>query len=417
MRVLVLGSGVIGVCTAWFLARAGHAVTVVDRQPAAGLETSFANAGEITPSFVGPWAGPGMPLKALTWMMRPDSPLVIRPQADPAQWRWLMQFLGQCSERRQAVNRTRLERLGRYSLAVLGDLRRDLALDYDARQRGTLVLLRTAAQVEEAARDAEALRARGIAVDLLDADGCIAREPGLAHARVPVAGGLLAPGDETGDCLKFTQGLAAQAAEAGVTFLFGTTVTSLETEGGAVTAVHTTGGLLRPDAVVAALGSHTPRLLAPLGLRVPVYPVKGYSVTVPVLHHGCAPESTVEDVSRKVAITRLGDRIRVGGTAQLSGYDLTLPESRRVLLESVLEDLFPGAGDLSRTSFWTGLRPMTPFGTPLIGRTRLEGLWLATGHGTLGWTMAAGTGRLLADLMSGRTPDIDPEGFGPERPA
>ncbi|MWP37066.1 FAD-dependent oxidoreductase [Rhodobacter sphaeroides] len=415
MRIVVLGAGVVGVTSAYELARAGHEVTVVDRQPAAALETSFANAGEISPGYASPWAAPGIPAKALRWMFMKHAPLVIRPRLDAAQVRFLLAILRNCTPAAYAQNKGRMVRLAEYSRDCLTDLRAATGLAFDERQQGTLQLFRSQKQLDAAARDIEVLRAGGVPFELLDADGCLAAEPGLRAARDRIAGGLRLTGDETGDCFKFTQGLAGLAEEGGVRFRYGTGVERLRVEGGRVTGVETTKGTFLADAVVVALGSHSPALVAPLGLRLPVYPVKGYSITVPIVDADRAPVSTVMDETYKIAITRLGTRIRVGGMAEVAGFSATLPPARRETLAMSVNDLFGGAGDLSRASFWTGLRPMTPDGTPVVGRTPVTGLWLNTGHGTLGWTMAAGSARVLSDLIDGRAPEIESADLGIER--
>jgi D-amino-acid dehydrogenase len=276
---------------------------------------------------------------------------------------------------------------------------------------GTLQLFRTQKQLDGSADDIAVLRRSGVAFELLDRAGCIRHEPALARVHCKFVGGLLLPGDETGDCFKFTQRLAELAAERGVEFRFGTTIHSLERNGERIVAVETAAGRIEADAFLVALGSYSPLLLRPIGIRIPVYPVKGYSITLPITDPAGAPESTVMDETHKVAVTRLGDRIRVGGTAELAGYTLKLHEARRKTLGHVVGDLFPGGGDLARAEFWCGLRPMTPDGTPVIGATPIANLYLATGHGTLGWTMAAGTGRIMADLISGRSAGIDLSGL------
>ncbi|MFB2531129.1 D-amino acid dehydrogenase [Paracoccus sp. p4-l81] len=406
MQVVVLGAGVIGVTTAWYLAQDGHQVTVIDRQPEAGLETSFANAGEISPGYSAPWAGPGVPVKAIKWLMMTHPPLILGPRPDPAKVRWMAQMLANCNARAYAVNKARMVRLAEYSRDCLTELRAATGIRFDDRQQGTLQLFRSQKQVDAAAKDIAVLRDGGVPYEVLDRDGCIAAEPGLSDARDKIAGGLRLPNDETGDCFIFTQSLATLAAQAGVEFRHGVTVQSIETDGARVTGIRTDQGLIRGDAYVLALGSHSPVLARPLGLRLPVYPVKGYSITLPITDDTRAPQSTIMDETHKIAITRLGDRIRVGGMAEVAGYDLTLHERRRGALVHSVEDLFPGAGDQARATFWTGLRPMTPDGTPLVGPTRLGNLFLNTGHGTLGWTMAAGSGRVLADLIAGQTPAI-----------
>jgi D-amino-acid dehydrogenase len=406
MKVLILGAGVIGVTSAWYLARAGHEVTVVDRQPGAGLETSYANAGEVSPGYASPWAGPGVPLKAVKWLLMRHGPLAVRPRLDPAQWLWIARMLANCTAARYAVNKARMVPIAEYSRDCLKALRDETGIAYDDRALGTLQLFRTATQVAAARKDTAVLDDYGVPYEVLDADGCIAVEPGLAAVRDKIAGGLRLPGDETGDCAMFTTRLAAMAEAAGVTLRYGTTIRGIAAHGDRIAGVDTDPGILTADAYIAALGSYTPLLMRRIGIALPVYPVKGYSITVPIVNEAIAPVSTVMDESYKVAITRLGSRIRVGGTAEVAGYDLRLHRSRRDTLEHSVGDLFGGAGDLAAGSFWCGLRPMTPDGPPVIGRTRYANLWLNTGHGTLGWTMACGSGRVLADLLSDRKPEI-----------
>ena len=415
MKVLVLGSGVIGVSCAYQLALAGHEVTVVERQPAAALETSYANAGEVSPGYSAPWAGPGVPIKAIQWLLMRHRPLVIRPHFDLNLVRWGLAMLRNCTSARYELNKGRMVRLAEYSRDCLKALRTETGIRYDERMQGTLQLFRTQAQLDGTAADIAILRRYAVAFDLLDRDGCIRHEPALAHVREKFVGGLLLPGDETGDCFKFTQKLAALAVKRGVQFRYGTRIKKLVLAGRQIDGVQTDSGTLKADAYLVALGSHSPLLLKPVGIRLPVYPVKGYSITVPITDAAGAPESTVMDETHKVAVTRLGDRIRVGGTAELAGYTLKLHPARRQTLEHVVTDLFPHGGDVGRAEFWCGLRPMTPDGTPVVGATRLPNLFLATGHGTLGWTMAAGTGRVLADVISRRAQDIDLDGLTVDR--
>ena len=411
MRVLVLGGGVIGVTSAWYLARAGHEVTVLDRQAGPALETSYANAGEISPGYSSPWAGPGVPLKAVKWLLMKHGPLAVRPRLDPAMWSWLVRMLRNCTSARYAVNKARMVPIAEYSRDCLQALRAETGIAYDERSRGTLQLFRTQKQLDGIGGDVEVLKTFDVPFEVLDREGCIAAEPGLAGAREKFVGGLRLPGDETGDCHIFTSRLAALASSA-VDFRGGVTVTRILHEGGRVTGVHTDCGVVEADAVVVALGSYSPFLLRPLGIRIPVYPVKGYSLTLPVADEAAAPVSTVMDETYKVAITRLGSRIRVGGTAEIAGYDLTLRPARRGALDFSVTDLFAGGGRIGEATFWCGLRPMTPDGPPVIGATRIGGLYLNTGHGTLGWTMSCGSGRVLADIVSGRTPDIDVADLG-----
>lgn len=412
MKIVVLGAGVIGVTSAWYLARAGHEVTVVDRQGAAAMETSFANAGEISPGYSTPWAAPGIPQKALRWMFQRHAPLVLHASVDPVRAGWMAKMLRNCTADAYAVNKTRMMRIANYSRECLGALRSETGIRYDERTRGTLQVFRDEKQVKGLAKDIEVLRADGVPFEVLDADGCVTAEPGLAGSRHLLAGGLRLPNDETGDCHVFTQELAALAKGLGVKFLYDTVIHGLEGSRARITAARTSAGRLEADAFVVALGSYSPALVAPFGLKLPVHPVKGYSLTLPIVDESRAPVSTVMDETYKVAITRLGDRIRVGGLAELAGFDLSLSPRRRATLAKSLGDLFGGAGDLDRATFWTGLRPMTPDGTPIVGASPVGNLWLNTGHGTLGWTMAAGSGRLLADLIDGRGPEIKSDDLG-----
>jgi D-amino-acid dehydrogenase len=407
VKVLVLGGGVIGVTNAYYLAGSGHEVTVVDRQAEPALETSFANAGEVSPGYASPWAGPGVPIKAIKWLLMKHGPLVIRPKLDPAMWAWLIKMLRNCTSARYAINKSRMIPLAEYSRDCLRALRAETAIHYDERSQGTLQLFRTQAQVDGTAGDIAVLKQYGVPYEVLDRDGCVGAEPALSAVKHKIAGGLRLPQDETGDCHMFTQALAARAAKLGVQFRFNTTIERLIVDASGISGVATSAGLLQADAYVVALGSWSPRLLRPLGIAIPVYPVKGYSITLPVTDSDAAPVSTVMDESYKVAITRLGDRIRVGGTAEVSGYSSELYPARRATLDHSLTDLFPRGGNPAEAKFWSGLRPMTPDGPPVIGATRYANLHLNTGHGTLGWTMACGSARVLADLLSGRKPEID----------
>jgi D-amino-acid dehydrogenase len=411
MKIAILGSGVIGTTAAYYLARDGHEVTVLDRHPGPALETSFANAGEVSPGYSAPWAGPGVPIKAITWLLMHHSPLVIKPMMDMAMWRWGAAMLRNCTEARYALNKARMVRLAEYSRDCMVQLRADTGIRYDERMQGTLQLFRTQKQLDGTGKDIEILKQYGVPYQLLDQAGYLQHEPALAEVKHKFVGALRLPGDETGDCFKFTNTLADMAKALGVQFRFGVNIQRLTCDATGITGVHTDAGPVQADRYLLALGSYSTAMLQPIGLRVPVYPVKGFSITVPITDASKSPESTIMDETHKVAVTRLGERIRVGGTAQLSGFDLQLNEGRRRTLEFVVTDLFPRGGDVGRAEFWTGLRPMTPDGTPIVGPTRHRNLWLATGHGTLGWTMAAGTGRLLADWMAGRQPQIDTEGL------
>ena len=411
MKVLVLGSGVIGTSIAYYAAKAGHEVTVVDRQDGPALETSFANAGEVSPGYSAPWAGPGIPVKAIKWMLMTHSPLVIWPLLDPAMWRWGLAMLANCTARAYALNKSRMVPIAEYSRDCLKALRAETGIAYDERTHGTLQLFRTQKQLDGIAKDVEVLKQYGVPYEVLDRDGFVGVEPGLVLTKDKFVGALRLPGDETGDCFVFTQRLAEMAKSLGVAFRFGTTVHGIDRTGDTISGVRTSDGTLSADRYVVALGSFSTRMLAPLGIRIPVYPVKGYSITVPITEARYAPESTIMDETHKVAVTRLGDCIRVGGTAELAGYNNKLREARRATLEHVVTDLFPRGGEVAKASFWCGLRPMTPDGTPIVGATPIRNLLTATGHGTLGWTMAAGTARVIADLISGRKPEISLDGL------
>ncbi|MFK4810990.1 D-amino acid dehydrogenase [Devosia sp. ZW T5_3] len=415
MKILVLGSGVIGTTTAYYLARDGHEVTVIDRQPGPALETSFANAGEISPGYASPWAGPGIPQKAIKWLMMTHPPLILRASLDPAMIEWMLRILANCTPKAYAINKARMVRIAEYSRDLMVALRADTGIAYDERMQGTLQLFRQQKQVDAAHKDIEVLEQYGVPYQVLDRAGCIAAEPGLADSPAPIAGGLRLPHDETGDCFIFTNKLADMAKALGVEFRFNTTIDAIEQQGDRITAVKTSAGTLAADHYVLAMGSFTPLLAKTIGLKLPIYPVKGYSITAPISDADKAPVSTVLDESYKIAITRLGDRIRVGGMAELSGYNNRLDPKRRDTLAHCVNDLFPGAGDTASASFWTGMRPMTPDGTPVLGRARHANLFINAGHGTLGWTMACGSGRAIADLIAGKKPEIDMKDLGPER--
>ncbi|WP_367160584.1 D-amino acid dehydrogenase [Kozakia baliensis] len=407
MKIIVLGAGVVGVTTAWYLAEQGHEVEVVDRQPGVALETSFANAGQVSPGYSTPWAMPGLPLKVAGWMLHKHSPLIIRAAAISVPMaRFVTQLLENCTHHAYDVNKGRMLRIAEYSRDCLAELRNQTGIHYDGSQKGLIQLFRTQKQIDHAHEDMRLLEESGVPHELLDVDGILKHEPGLLGARHRLQGGLRLPGDEAGDAYLFTKNLAALAAEKGVKFRFRTRIEAIEAASDSIYGVRTSEGRLTADAYVLALGSYSPRMLAPIELKLPVYPVKGYSLTAPITDESRAPVSTVNDETYKVAITRLGDRIRIGGTAELTGWRLRLSEDRRETLELSFSEMF-GGGDLSRARYWTGLRPCTPDGTPVVGPSgRYGNLWLNTGHGTLGWTMAAGSGKLLADRISGRRTEI-----------
>lgn len=411
MHIIILGSGVVGVTTAYYLAKLGHQVTVVDREEGPALETSFANAGQVSPGYASPWAAPGIPLKAAKWLLQKHAPLVLRLTTDPKQYSWLLQMLANCTESRYKVNKSRMVRVAEYSRDCLVALRDETGIQYDQRTQGTLQLFREQYQLDGIGKDIEVLRQDGVPFEVLDREDCVRVEPALARARDKFVGGLRLPNDETGDCFKFTNALAKIAEGLGVKFRFGVDIKSLLLTSGKVSGVETSQGVLTADRYVVALGSYTPALIKSLGLNAPIYPVKGYSITAPIINEELAPVSTVLDESFKIAITRLGDRIRVGGMAEVSGFTKDLPAARRATLDLSVSDLFPG-GDLKAAIFWSGLRPMTPDSTPIIGGTRYDNVFINAGHGTLGWTMGPGSGKLLADLISGNKPDIQSDDLG-----
>lgn len=416
MHTIVLGSGVIGITSAWYLAQAGHEVTVIDRQSGPAMETSFANAGMVSAGYSSPWAAPGVPLKAIKWLLSRHAPLAIRPTADLSQYRWIWQMFSQCSPVRYRINKERMMRLSEHSRMCLAELRQETGIQYEQRQQGTLQLFRTQAQFDAAKQDIAVLQELGVPFELLDQYACLKAEPGLADSIGKIAGGLRLPLDETGDCQLFTSELTERCKAIGVRFLFGHRIDALKSDGYSVTGVRTTNAAGEvqthmADNYVLAAGSYSPALLEPLGIDLPVYPVKGYSLTLPVTDDQRAPQSTIMDETYKVAITRFEDRIRVGGMAELTGYDLSLRKRPLQTLRMVVSDLFPRGGALAQAEYWTGLRPMTPDGTPVVGKTELNRLYLNTGHGTLGWTMACGSADILTRAITGQRPAIRTDGL------
>ncbi|HGM5489600.1 TPA: D-amino acid dehydrogenase [Serratia fonticola] len=405
MRVVILGSGVVGVASAWYLAKAGHEVTVIDRQPGPALETSAANAGQISPGYAAPWAAPGVPLKAIKWMFQRHAPLAVRLDGSSFQLRWMWQMLKNCDTAHYMTNKGRMVRLAEYSRDCIKALRQETGIQYEGRQGGTLQLFRTQQQFDSAAKDIAVLEDAGVPYKLLESSQLATVEPALAQVAHKLTGGLQLPNDETGDCQLFTQQLAKLAEQAGVKFQFNRNVERLLVAGDNITGVQCEDEIITADSYVVAFGAYSTALLRDL-VTIPVYPLKGYSLTIPIADEAAAPFSTVLDETYKIAITRFDKRIRVGGMAEIVGFNTQLEQKRRATLEMVVRDLYPNGGRVEEATFWTGLRPMTPDGTPIVGRTSLKNLYLNTGHGTLGWTMACGSGQLLADLISGITPAI-----------
>ncbi|MFZ4760844.1 MAG: D-amino acid dehydrogenase [Burkholderiaceae bacterium] len=410
MKVLVLGSGLIGTASAWFLAEAGHEVTVLDRQPGPGLETSFANGGQISVSHAEPWANPHAPMQVLRWLGREDAPLLFRLRADPDQWRWGLRFLQECFPGRTRDNIASLVTLGIYSRATLQALRSDTGIRYDHLERGILHFYTDRAAFEAGVEALAQMNAFGCGSVPTTAEECVAIEPALRHARVRIVGGTFTASDESGNAWRFTDALAKLAAARGVDFCFDITVLALEREGDRISGVRVRGAggdaRLTADAVVVAMGSYTPQLLKPLGLRIPVYPAKGYSITAKVVDPSSAPVVSLTDDGHKLVFSRFGDELRVAGTAELNGWDTSINPVRCQAIVKRARELFPDALDYAGARFWAGLRPATPGNVPIIGRTRFANLFLNTGHGTLGWTLSCGSGRVIADIVSGRTPEI-----------
>jgi D-amino-acid dehydrogenase len=412
MNIIVLGAGVIGTTSAWFLSKAGHQVTVVERELGPGLQTSFANGGQISVSHAEPWANPSAPLKVLKWLAKEDAPLLFRLRPDIHQWLWGLAFLRECTPARTRHNIRQIVNLGLYSRATLRELRRETGIEYDHLEAGILHFYTDPREFEAALEPAKLMRELGCDREVKTADECVAIEPALGAARERIAGATYTHSDESGDAHLFTQRLAALAAAKGVDFRYGHTVLALDRAGGEVSGVrvaddHGRVSVLEADAYVMAMGSYSPLLLRPIGVRVPIYPAKGYSVTMKVADPSRAHRVSLTDDEYKLVFSRLGDRLRIAGTAELTGYNTELNELRCRAIVKRAEALFPGAGDASSAQFWTGLRPATPSNVPLIGRTRYPNLYLNTGHGTLGWTHSCGSARALSDIVDGRVPEID----------
>ncbi|MCU9955327.1 D-amino acid dehydrogenase [Burkholderia sp. BKH01] len=420
MHVIVLGAGVIGVTTAWHLREAGCDVTVIEREADVAQATSLGNAGVIAPGYVTPWAAPGMPGKILKYLFKPASPLIFRPTLDAAQWRWIARWLRECEFERFRVNKQRMQRIAYYSRACLHAFRDRYPFDYGA-SRGYLQLLRGAFDVEMVQPALKVLRDAGIAFRELDAAGCAAIEPGLRWARQAPVGGIYLPDDEAGDCARFTRELRALCEANGVTFRFRTAIRTLDVAGGKVRGVLVesldegatarSNAPLAADAIVVALGVDSAGLLRPHGIDVPLYPVKGYSATLAVVDDEKAPRAALMDESLKTAITRFGPTLRVAGTAELGNRHAALRQQALDTLMKVLDDWFPHAADRASARFWVGRRPMTPDGPPLLGASGIDGLWLNVGHGSTGWAMSMGSGKVVADLVTGREPEIDLSGL------
>lgn len=412
MKVVVMGSGIIGVSTAWWLRQAGHDVVVIDREPGAAQETSRANGGQISVSYAEPWANPQAPLKLLKWLVTDNAPMVFRPQADWRQWAWGLAFLRECFPKRVPKNIRAMVSLADFSLKTLRSMREELGIEYQHLSRGILNIYRDPEQFEASQMAASYMRDFGVDRRIVSVDEVLAIEPALAPAINDIVGGDYTADDESGDIHLFTQALARKAHDAGVQFMYSTHINRLTAEGGQVTGVEVIDpeGVfqeVKGDAYVAALGAYTPHLVNPLGVSCLVYPAKGYSATFKVTNPDAAPMVSLTDSEHKVVFSRLGDTLRMAGTAELGGYSRALNTKRCQSMVSLAKGLFPSALDFDNVKFWSGLRPSTPSNVPLIGQTKVSNLYLNTGHGTLGWTMGAGSGRVLADIISGQKPEPD----------
>ena len=415
MKILVLGAGVIGVSTAYYLLEAGHEVTIVDRQPGPGLETSFGNGGQVSASHAMPWSNPATPRKLLTWLGQRDAPFVFRFTTDPALWRFLFRFLANCRTAPSRNNAAAALELALYNRPLLAAIRAATALKFDAEDKGILHIYRSSRELDRAVETAGFLRALGLQLEDLNAAACVALEPALKQVGRALAGGIFSPGDISGDAHAFTHGLAQYCADQGVKFELENPITRLTTSGNLITGVMTRRGVITADRYVLALGSFSPLLLAPLGFRIPVYPAKGYSATVPIIDPDGAPRVSITDDDYKIVISRLGDRLRIAGTAEFNRYNTEIDPIRARAVLNAGVALFPGALDSANAEFWAGLRPLTPDGIPVIGVTPYPNLIVNTGHGTLGWTLACASGRITVDLVSGKDAEIDIARFGPDR--
>jgi D-amino-acid dehydrogenase len=412
MKVVVLGAGLLGVTSAYFLRQQGHEVVVVDRQASPAAETSFANGGQISVSHAEPWANPSAPLKVLQWLGKEDAPLLFRLRADMRQWLWGVQFLRECTPARTRHNIRQIVQLGTYSRATLQQLRRDIGIHYDQRTQGILHFYTNAAEFEAAHAPAAQMRELGCERQVISADEAVRIEPALRQVRHQLAGATFTAEDESGDANQFARELVKHCEADGVQFRMSHTITALREAGGSIDHVEVTDAegrfqRIRGDAYIVAMGSLSPLLVKPLGIRLPIYPAKGYSVTIPVADASLAHQVSLTDDEYKLVFSRLGDRLRIAGTAELNGYDRDLNRLRCEAIVRRVDALFPGAGDSSQAQFWTGLRPATPSNVPIIGRSRLPNLYLNTGHGTLGWTHACGSGKSIARIVGGHAPEVD----------
>ncbi len=415
MKVIVLGGGVIGVTSAYYLNKEGHEVTLIDRQPGVGLETSFANGGQISVSHAEPWANPTVVGKALSWLGKENAPLLFRARLDPNLWSWTLRFLRNCTAERAKINTERTLRVAEYSRKTLQSLRQETGINYDQKTKGILHVYRNPKEYEAALKSAEIMEKFGFERRAFSPQECVDLDQAFSSVKDDLIGALYSPEDESGDAHIFTKSLAAICAEKGVKFQFDTTIKSLDYSQGRLTAVETDKGLLKADKFVLCLGSYSPLLLKPLGLKLPIYPAKGYSVTIPVGDHKGAPKISLTDDEFKLVFSRLGNRLRVAGTAEFAGYNTDINMRRAKHILKLAMEMFPDCGDSNDVTYWTGLRPKTPDSVPIIAGPLFNNLFLNTGHGTLGWTMSCGSGHIISQLVSEKKPNISLEGLGPDR--
>ena len=416
MKVVVLGAGIIGTTSAYFLAKQGHEVTVIDRQDSVSMETSHANAGCLSYGFTSPWASPGLPFSVLKWVLTGRSPLIINPNMSIETIKFLYRMYKNCNSRSYEINKSRMLRVANYSQKALLEIETDFDLYYEQKKQGSLQLFWDSKEIEKTQKDIAILDKFNINSQLLSAEECVKIEPGLQYVKNKLAGGIQFMDDFTGNCYLFSTEVYKKCVEMGVNFEFNTEIKSLQISNDKIASVSPDRGEIKADCYSVSLGSYSTKILSKIGIEIPIYPVKGYSITLPVLSNEDAPQSTIMDEKNKIAITRLGDRIRVAGMAHLTDFDKNLRTKSLDSLMSGLELLFPKSYESSKeTNFWTGFRPSTPDGTPIIGPTPFNNLFLNTGHGTLGWTMSAGSGKLLANLISGIDPEISTEGIDMSR--
>jgi D-amino-acid dehydrogenase len=414
MKTVVLGAGVVGIATAYFLAKHGHEVEVIERQQGAALETSFGNGGVIHASEVEPWSQPGMPGKIWQWLGKEDAPLLVRYGAIPHMWRWGAKFIANCTPERFQRNSLTNLRIALHSLKVLQQIRAETGIEYDLRTVGVLKVYTNKSSFENGVKSAEFLSTEGLIYQAIDAVECVRREPALATSANSLVGGVYFPRDEVGDCHKFTTALAQQCEKLGVKLRYGTTIQRLERRGARITAVETGNGKVQADNFVAALASHTPGIAKGVGIDVPIYPVKGVTITVPGAAWPERNQMPIIDDGNLFGLVPLGDRMRVSGSAEVAGFDATPSPARCEAILANVAKVFPGftkCVDPTTAKYWAGIRPVTPSGTPILDRSPVANLFIAAGHGHLGWTMGCGSGQVVADLVAGNNPAIDMRGF------